>query len=482
MIPTTDVAVTVVGDALLDRYVRGTARGLCREAPAPVVEVDGTLHAAGGAANVAVNVAALGARASLVALVAPDPAGVRLRAILRDERVDAQAVLDVPGAATTVKTRVLADGRVLVRYDEGGIADPGAGVRARLAELLRRGFGDADAVVVSDYGGGVVDGTILDALVEAAAGTGRVLVVDAKEPQRFRALHPTVVTPSYEDTARLVGAAPVRGPHARVAQLSGLGPELLGLTGAAIVAVTLDADGVLLFERERPPFHCSLGAEPVAHGIGAGDAFTAALAVALAGGADPAVAVEFAAAAAAVAAAEPGTAVCRAQALERRLTRTGKVLDAAGVPAAAAALRQAGRRVVFTNGCFDLLHGGHVSCLAQARALGDVLVVGVNDDDGVARAKGPGRPVVPLAERLRVLAALSCVDYLVPFGGDSPTGLIEGLRPDVYVKGGDYTRETLPEAPLVERLGGEVHLVDLVPERSTTRLIERLRGTPRPDH
>jgi rfaE bifunctional protein nucleotidyltransferase chain/domain len=189
--------------------------------------------------------------------------------------------------------------------------------------------------------------------------------------------------------------------------------------------------------------------------------------------------VEAATAAAAAVCALPGTTVCTAADLTRRLGGGDRVvLDTADLAARLDAHRAAGRRVVFTNGCFDVLHRGHVSYLDQAKRLGDVLVVALNSDAGVARLKGPDRPVNPVDDRAAVLAALSCVDYLTVFDEDTPVKLLESVRPDVYVKGGDYTPDTLPEAPVVRRLGGEVHIVDYLEDRSTTRLLDRIRAEP----
>jgi D-beta-D-heptose 7-phosphate kinase/D-beta-D-heptose 1-phosphate adenosyltransferase len=255
------------------------------------------------------------------------------------------------------------------------------------------------------------------------------------------------------------------------------------LTGARLAAVTLDRDGALFFERGSPPYRTYARPAANSRAAGAGDTFVGALALGLAAGAHTPVVAELAAAAAAVVVAKDGTAACYAQELREYVSAGGKyVPDLRRLAARVEFLRQQGRRIVFTNGCFDILHRGHITYLNQAKALGDVLVVGVNSDDGIRRLKGPDRPINTLEDRIQVLAALSCVDHLTAFDEDTPCNLIQALRPHVFVKGGDYTRERLPEAPLVEAFGGVVQILPYLQDRSTTGIIERIQKVyGRPD-
>jgi D-beta-D-heptose 7-phosphate kinase/D-beta-D-heptose 1-phosphate adenosyltransferase len=254
--------------------------------------------------------------------------------------------------------------------------------------------------------------------------------------------------------------------------------RILAVTGAAVAAVTLDSEGAVVLERDRPPHRT------YAHGrardsrvTGAGDTFAVALALALAAGAHTPAAAELAQLAASVAVAKERTAVCSlAELREQVYAREKRAGELAGLISVVELNRAQGRRVVFTNGCFDILHRGHITYLNQAKALGDVLIVGVNSDEGVARLKGPDRPINSLEDRIELLSALSCVDYIVPFDEDTPEKLIIAIRPDVFVKGGDYTRATLPEAEVVESLGGEVRLLPYLEDRSTTSVIERIRA------
>ena len=243
-----------------------------------------------------------------------------------------------------------------------------------------------------------------------------------------------------------------------------------------MAAITLDSEGALLIEHNQPPHRVFPQVSRRACGAGAGDTFTSALALALAAGATPVAAAELAGAAAAVVVGKERTATCSAQELREFISAGGKLFgDLQGLSQRVAFYREQGRRVVFTNGCFDILHRGHITYLHRAKALGDVLIVGVNTDAGIRRLKGPGRPINTLEDRLQVLAALSCIDHLIAFDDDTPCQLIRALRPEVFVKGGDYTRERLPEAPLVEELGGIVQILPLVQDRSTTGIIQRIQ-------
>jgi D-beta-D-heptose 7-phosphate kinase/D-beta-D-heptose 1-phosphate adenosyltransferase len=248
-------------------------------------------------------------------------------------------------------------------------------------------------------------------------------------------------------------------------------------TGADIVAVTLDRDGTVVCERDRPPYRTWTRPAPHSRACGAGDSYTAGFSLALAAGASTTEAAEIAQAAAAVVTGREGTATCSADDLREHLSATTTSLMTADKLAERVAFhRRQGRRIVFTNGCFDLLHRGHVDLLNRAKALGDVLVVGLNTDAGVRSLKGPDRPVTTLEDRARVLAALSCVDHLVAFDEPTAEHLVDLLRPDVYVKGGGRVHEPVPEAPVVEAYGGQVRILPHAEDRSTTAIVERIRS------
>lgn len=465
--------IAVVGDVMLDSYLVGRAGRLCREAPVPIVSVLDRHDAPGGAANAAANAARLGARVRLLGIVGRDEPARRLRTALRSHEVHDADLVAVPGHATLAKQRITADGQLLVRFDEGTAAVGDDAVTGALLAALPDLHAWADAIVVSDYGYGVVADAVVDRLAALQRQRPRVVVVDAKDPRRLAPVRPTAVKPNYAEASELLGLGAIE-PAGRVAAIVGRAAELFALTGAENAVVTIDADGAVLLRRGAPPHRTY--ARPAAndHAAGAGDTVAATLALALASGSSPVEAVELASVAASVAVAKPWTATCATDELRAALAGTKRSSSVQELRRRLDLERALGRRIVFTNGCFDILHPGHVDYLNRAKALGDVLVVAVNGDASVRRLKGEHRPVNTLGDRMEVLAGLACVDHLVAFDEDTPHEVIRAVRPDVVTKGGDYDEQTLPEAALVRELGGEVRILPFVPNRSTSQIIERI--------
>ncbi|ROO52157.1 rfaE bifunctional protein nucleotidyltransferase chain/domain [Micromonospora sp. Llam0] len=509
--------ILVVGDAMLDEWRFATSTRLCREAPAPVLSLDRRQVAAGGAANTAVNLAALGARPLLVAPIGVDQVGDQVARCLHRAGVQDRMVAQ-PGTRTPVKRRLLAADQILLREDDGGPAGPlpAEQVERLLAALvasteeIRLGPAEPDVdgtganpdvvrpdLVICDYGLGALPDRIRQWLIRHRDRYGTV-ALDAHDLTRWAGLRPTLITPSIAEAAPAVGEpTPDRD---RVAAARRLLPRLHAATGADLVAVTLDADGSVVGDRSGAAHHCRT--EPVAasRAVGAGDTYLAALTLSVVAGATLPVAAELAQLAAALTVHDCGTCVCHRDTLADAIPDAAsgggrRVATSAPTPAAGTdpadlveqvrVQRAAGARIVFTNGCFDVLHRGHVGYLAEAAALGNLLIVAVNSDHSVRRLKGPDRPVNPVEDRVAVLTALTSVDHVVVFEEDSPAGLIEQIRPDVYVKGGDYPPDMVPEAPLVRRLGGAVHILGYVADRSTSAVIDRIRSaavpTGRPD-
>ena len=471
--------VLVVGEAMLDTYLDGTTGRLCREAPVPIVAVQTRRNAPGGAANSAVNARALGASVRLLSVVGADPEAGWLGDCLeaRGLELDSDDLLVDFDRQTLAKHRVVASGQLLVRFDQGTTASIGRETEDRLLARLVELFPRVDAVIVSDYGYGILSHRVLDALALLRRDHPRVVVVvDSKRLPAYRAVAPTAVKPNHAEAADLLGWDPLDATALdRSERIAAAGGTILAATGARIAAVTLDLDGAVIVERDRAPYRTYARAERHSRAAGAGDTFLTTLALALAAGADTPAAAELASAAAAVVVEHEGTVPCSAGELRARIAPGTKPIDdPATLADQLAEARRRGARLVFTNGCFDILHRGHVTYLSAAKALGEILVVGVNSDAGIRRLKGPDRPINTLEDRVEVLAALSCVDHLIPFEEDTPDRLIAALRPDIFVKGGDYTRDRLPEAALVERLGGEVRILPLVTDRSTTRIIARI--------
>ncbi|MDP8959539.1 MAG: D-glycero-beta-D-manno-heptose 1-phosphate adenylyltransferase [Actinomycetota bacterium] len=467
--------VLVLGDAMLDSYLEGAAARLCPEAPVPVVDVRRRDDLPGGAANTASNVRQLGAQVSLLSVIGDDAEGELLKEALAARGVSADSLLVEPGRRTIVKQRVVCDHQVLVRFDMGTTARIATAIEEALIERLDSAAAACDALIVSDYDYGIVTPAVLRALATRQRRHPRLLVVDSKKLGEFRGLGATAVKPNYQEAARLLGEPELLDSVDRAGQMESGGVRLLGKLDAEVVALTLDSDGALIFERGKPLHRTYARPSPHRRAAGAGDTFVAAFTLALAAGADTPAAAELASAASTVVVGKERTAVCSAQELRGYFSFEEAYLDEGRLADRLEFHRRQGRRIVFTNGCFDILHRGHIGYLNQAKALGDVLVVAVNSDESVRRLKGAGRPLNSLEDRVEVLAALSCIDHIVSFSEDTPSRLIEMARPDVFVKGGDYTHEMLPEAPLVECLGGSVQILPYLEDRSTSRLIEGIR-------
>lgn len=467
--------ILVIGDAILDVYEKGNTEKLCREAPAPVVSLRERAFSCGGAANTAVNTAALGGDVSFLGVVGDDSEGDRLLETLSLQGVDTQNVIRSKQRRTIAKTRICASSSILIRVDEGDTDPIESGCADAFIASVRKHLAGCEAVILSDYGYGVISDDVLRRLGALFTPDAPPVIVDAKRPGRFRELRPTAVKPNYQEAIGMLGA-PALPRESRVEQVLMHGSALLEKTGARFVAATLDMDGAILFERENSPYRISCLPQPDRQAIGAGDSFVGALALAVAAGASPRAAARLAATAAEIVIRKDGTGICTNEELAacyRRHTKRVSSMDALAVMVRD--LRQQKKRIVFTNGCFDILHRGHVEFLRQARELGDVLIVALNSDESIHAVKGKGRPVNALEDRMEVLAGLQAVDLLVPFDGESPVSLLQAVRPDVFAKGGTYSIDSLPEAELVRALGGEIEIVPFRSPLTTSRLIERIQ-------
>lgn len=467
--------IIVIGEAMLDSYLKGVCQRLSPEAPVPVLSLRQRENVPGGAANTAVNVNSLGAQTFFLSVVGDDAEGNLLRQALTNHQLSTEHLLTQPRRQTLAKQRVIADSQMVVRFDQGSTEPIGAVIEQTLIDRLTYLFPKCDALIVSDYNYGILTPRLIQTIAALQAQTPRLVAVDSKRLPAYRPIGPTVVKPNYKQVTRLLNLKPEDEPDRRLSQISGCETEILELTGARLAAVTLDADGALIFEQGQPPYRVVASPVAQAYPAGAGDTFISALTLALAAGAPAAKAGELASTAAAVVVSKNGTTPCSAGELRGAIASNHKIItDLAYLLDQITFYRRQGHRIIFTNGCFDILHRGHISYLKQAKALGHTLVVGLNTDDGVRRLKGPNRPINSLEDRAQVLAALNCVDHVIPFDEDTPDRLIRAIRPDIFVKGGDYTRATLPEASLVEALGGVIKFLPYVDNFSTTSLIERI--------
>ena len=463
--------VLVLGDIMLDRYWSGPAARISPEAPVPVVRVEHITDRPGGAGNVALNVAALGSGVRLAGHTGDDEMAGSLQDMLTGAGVDC-VFTRLPGCATTTKLRVISRHQQLIRLDFEQA--PGAAPASMAADLDALLEGCA-VLVLSDYAKGALSDP--GPLIAIARERGIPVLVDPKGSDFARYRGATLLTPNLQELEAVVGPCPTE------AELVARGEQLMAELGLEALLVTRGEHGMTLLRPGQEELHLPARAREVFDVTGAGDTVIAVLAAVLAAGADLARAAALANIAAGIVVAKLGTAVVSAPELRRAIQRdqgSGRgVLSLEQLQVAVADARSQGERVVFTNGCFDIIHAGHVAYLEQAKQLGERLVVAVNSDDSVRRLKGKGRPINPADRRMAVLAGLEAVDWVVCFGEDTPRQLLHALQPDVLVKGGDYRdKEGVVGWEIVEAYGGEVRLLDFVDEVSTSAIVSRIRRAP----
>jgi D-beta-D-heptose 7-phosphate kinase/D-beta-D-heptose 1-phosphate adenosyltransferase len=465
------LTVWVVGDLMLDEYVMGAVDRVSPEAPVPVVRVRETEHRLGGAANVARQVAALGARVSLAGTIGTDAAGDDLLRLCVNCGIDTRGVVRVAQRGTTRKLRVLGHSQQLLRMDWEDSSPCDASVCAQLLAAL--GAEAPDAVILSDYAKGVLTPQIITAITQRAGKAP--VVVDPKSRDFTRYRGATTVTPNLRELETASGRS--LDPTDTEAVAAAARP-LLSAAGLSSMVVTLSEHGMLVVPADGASIAVPASRREVFDVTGAGDTAIAVLTLSLAAGTSLAAAARLANAAAGVSVGQVGAVAVDADSIRSELTASpeAKVLSRAELAARAASWRIAGKRIVFTNGCYDLLHAGHLSLLHGAAKLGDVLVLAINSDASVRRLKGPERPLVPQAERAALLAALACVDAVTVFDEDTPLATIEAVRPHILVKGADYKAEQVVGREVVEANGGRVALVPLLPQKSTTALVDRIKG------
>ena len=491
-----DMRVLVIGDALLDSYLEGEAARLSRDGPIPVVRKTMEQRLPGGAANVAANLQALGARVYFLSVIGKDMAGSLLRETLRERGLNDQWLITDPTIHTPHKLRIVAGGQHIARFDEGDVyaSQYTQETHQSLLASLKNFYAECDALVLSDYRYGVLSEALIEQLQHLIQAAPKVTLVDAQELARFRQFPATIVTPNYQEASlfiegingRLHASTDTPGPE-NLSYVDQMARQIRSELAAEYVAITLAEHGVFLLDRHGATTHFPAHPVAVAHDVGAGDSFASALTLALAAGGSMQEAVQIGIDAAGIAVTKPRTATVSYQELLQRVslrvyTGLAHSLEETGSQAALARLtaqlevaRLQGKTVVFTNGVFDILHVGHIHFLRQAKALGDILVVGVNSDASARRLKGPGRPINNEQDRLALVAALDMVDAALLFEEDTATELIHALRPALYVKGSDYTDETLPEANAVREVGGRIVILPLAGSVSTSRVIERIK-------
>jgi len=478
------IKIAVIGDVILDEYLDGQVNRISPEAPVPVHRVSKTVHSAGGAANAARNVQLAGGAAFLISVMGNDEAGRVLCQILEKDGVNTQNLITVGDRPTVRKTRLTSSSQQMVRIDWEEIHPISEESQDTLLANLEKL--DFDALLVSDYGKGCLPMRFLTNALELARRKGKPAIVDPKGRDYSKYLHASLITPNRAEACDALGVDPNHDWSG-----ADLGRRLQKTFGVQNVLVTLGPKGMVLVPaspdgKSDKSIELPAIAREVYDVSGAGDTVVALMTLAMGAKAGLDQGMRIANIGAALVVEKWGTQPITLHelkiALQKNPDPSKQVFDTSAKVSQKEVLIQyikersaRNRRVVFTNGCFDILHAGHVSYLEEARALGDVLVIGVNTDESVQRLKGVSRPIVPLEQRMRMLASMACVDYVVPFDEDTPKELIEFLVPDVLVKGADYQKKDIVGAEVVTKAGGVVDTIRFVPGLSTSQLIEKIK-------
>jgi len=459
--------VLVAGDVMLDRYLFGGTERISPEAPVPVVHVRETDNRAGGAANVAVNLASLGVDTTVIGVVGKDDEAAALKAVLQQQNINCrfEAVANWP---TTTKTRVQSRGQQLIRLDreEQGVVGGDALLRS-----LRKALKSANAVVLSDYGKGAL--ADVSAMIDLCRNANTPVLVDPKGSDFDKYRGATVLTPNQSEFEAVAGNC--ESDDALVARATTMISDL----DLAALLITRSEKGMLLVEASDEPVFLSTRVREVFDVTGAGDTVIAVLAGALASGESMAAAAALSNFAAGLVVRKIGVASVSPSEIRAALHQRGQggrgFVTEVELAALVSEAKLQNESIVMTNGCFDFLHAGHVAYLEEAKSLGDRLIVAVNDDESVRRLKGDDRPVNTLQDRMAVLAGLAAVDWVVPFAEDTPARLIQMMLPDVLVKGGDYRPDDIAGAKDVLRNGGEVRVLAFREGHSSSNIIDKLR-------
>ena len=469
-----DVRLLVVGDLMLDEYLWGKAERISPEAPVQVVEVTREDVRLGGAGNVINNLVALGCQVIACSVIGGDENGTMLQRAFTGKGVDVNGVFQDPMRATSKKTRVVAANQQIVRIDRESKEFISAEFEERILEFISEREGQFKAILISDYAKGVLTPKTLEGIISIARKMKVPLVVDPKGMDYGKYRGASILTPNRKEAEIAAGISIVDEQS-----LNAAARTLLDDVDLEALLITRSEQGMSLFLRGGETVHIPTVAREVYDVTGAGDTVLAVLGLALACGRDYADAAQLANVAAGIAVGKVGTStVSPAEIIDavghgHRDSET-KIKNLDVLAAIVETEKAKGKKVVFTNGCFDLLHAGHVKYLQKARSFGDLLVLGLNSDASVRRLKGDKRPLINEAERGHILSALDCVDYVVIFHEDTPLKLIETLKPAVLVKGGDYTPDSVVGKEIVESYGGRVELVEFVDGKSTTNIIEKI--------
>ena len=465
----TPARVLVVGDVMLDQYWHGTSQRISPEAPVPVVHIKNNECRAGGASNVALNIAALGATAQLIGLTGDDDNASKLQSLLVKQQVDCHFLRN-KDLDTTLKLRVISQHQQMIRLDfeDSFSSVDKVPLESKFTELLF----SSDVVILSDYNKGTLSN--VSALIQIAKQTDTPIIIDPKGTDFAKYQGATLITPNHSEFEAVVGKCNSEQ------ELISKGQQLLRKFDWQALLVTRGEEGMSLFQRDKAPIHLPTYAREVFDVTGAGDTVIGTLAAALAAKADLATAVGLANLAAGLVVRKLGTATTSVAEIQDALHSHAEiglgVITEDQLEEVIKLSQQRGEKVIMSNGCFDLMHTGHITYLQQARELGERLVIAVNSDESVKQLKGESRPINNLQNRMTMLAALECVDWVVPFKEETPERLYCRVLPDVIVKGGDYAPDDVAGGKCVIDNGGEVEILGFIDGQSTSNIIKKIKS------
>ncbi len=471
-----DKWVLVIGDLMLDRYLIGDVQRISPEAPVPVVILRQQIDRAGGAANVAANLANLGISTRIAGFVGEDVEATILLALINHLGIKSDAVIQSSARPTIAKTRVMSSHHQIVRIDQESQTKFSVEENTELHLLITHALHEKPSIVIlSDYAKGVLSDDACQLIIKACNKAKIPVLADPKGKDYSKYKGATALTPNQKETAEVCGVN-MNDTEALLAGAKKLNADL----GLQFLAVTRGEEGITLFDQANQ-HHLAATAKQVFDVSGAGDTVIATLAAGLIHGLSPQDALSLANTAAGIVVGKIGTVPIKLVELIQELAdknnsdQVDKIMDLTGLKLKVDSWRAEKQKIVFTNGCFDLLHAGHVTYLEEAKKIGDKLILGLNTDRSVSALKGPTRPVINEDDRARVLAALEVIDAVILFDEDTPLKLIKAVKPDIVVKGGDYTEEQIVGGIEVKSWGGKVTLIPLVQGRSTSGILEKLR-------
>lgn len=466
--------VLVVGDLIFDEFVWGRVNKISPEAPVQVLDWQSSHTAPGGAANVAYNLATLGADVTLVGVVGQDDQGLALKNKLRAMGVDTLGVIADPSRPTTHKVRFIAHAQQILRMDREQRQDVERPLAELIGQAIREAIPHVDGVIMSDYLKGVLTDNIIQLVVTEARNNGKRVIVDPKGRmyERYKGVH--ILTPNLTELEEATGIVPKSEDDIRRAA-----SMLFERVACENVLVTRGKEGMTLFHPDGTYVHIPTQAKEVFDVTGAGDTAVAVFGLGVFAGAPLEKAARLANIGAGIVVGKVGTSVATREEIVEYLEEgyfysARKIIRLEEASKVVRHVRGLGRTIVFTNGCFDLLHAGHIMLLHKARSFGDLLILGLNSDESVRQLKGPQRPIIGQDERAKIIASLDCVDYVVVFDELTPERLIKELVPDVLVKGGDYSSDEVVGRDIVEEAGGRVELVELIGGWSTSDIVQRI--------